>query len=173
MKSNFKIYNLKFRRGFTMIELLVAMGVFITIVSVSIGIFVRSLRAQRNIVNLMAVNDNASLSIEQMAREIRTGRDFYSSASDELKFTNYQQLAVTYRWNEANETLERGEANIFKPITANDVKIKNLKFALAGENEDDSNPTRVTIAVSVGTNQRDLQGVVTNLQTTVSARSLK
>lgn len=161
------------KKAFTMIELLVAMGVFITIVGISVGIFVRSLRAQKNIVNLMAINDNASLAMEQMAREIRTGKSFSSPVSDELKFINYQELAVTYRWNKNAEVLERGIGENFKPITASDVKVKNLRFILDGENEEDNEATRITAVLTVGTNQRDLRGVVTNLQTTVSARLLE
>ncbi|OGY64760.1 MAG: hypothetical protein A3I24_03305 [Candidatus Harrisonbacteria bacterium RIFCSPLOWO2_02_FULL_41_13b] len=166
----FKIQNLKLRHGFTMIELLVAMGVFIIIVGVSIGIFVRSLRTQRNIINLMAINDNASLAIEQMTREIRTGQLFSSLGPSALKFLNYQGRDITYRWNTSAESLERGEGDIFKAITASEVKIKRLQFILSGEEDGDNIPTRVTVVLGVGSNQRDLTGVLNNIQTTISPR---
>ena len=162
----------KFQKGFTMIELLVAMGVFIIIVGVAIGIFIRSLRTQRNIINLMAINDNASLAIEQMTREIRTGQAFSSLGPSVLRFTNYQGSDVTYRWNIDTEFLERGEGELFKTITANEVKIKRLQFILSGEDEQDNTPTRVTIILGVGSNQRDLTGVLNNIQTTISPRVL-
>ena|SRR3989344_3193131 len=169
MNKNF----LKPHRGFTMIELLVAMGVFITIVGVSIGIFVRSLRTQRNIINLMAINNNASLAIEQMAREIRTGQSFSSVGPSILKFTNYQGKDTTYRWNAETEFLERGEGEIFKTITASEVKIKRLQFILSGEEAGDNVPTRITVVLGVGSNQRDLTGILNNIQTTISPRVIQ
>lgn len=169
----FKIKNFKIWSGFTMIELLVAMGVFIIIVGVSIGIFVRSLRTQRNIINLMAINNNASSAIEQMAREIRTGQSFSSLGPSGLKFVNYQGKDITYSWNINTESLERGEGGVFKTLTASEVKIKRLQFILTGEDEPDNIPTRVTVILGVGSNQRDLTGVLNNIQTTISPRVLQ
>ena len=93
------------RHGFTIIELLIAMGLFAILISVVSGIFVRSLRAQRVTVALIAANNNASLAIEQMAREIRTGQSF-SAVIDQLRFINAKGETVTYRWNDTDQTLE-------------------------------------------------------------------
>jgi len=154
-----------------MVELLVAMSIFTIVVSIATGIFVRSLRTQRNIINLMAINDNASLAIEQMAREIRTGIKFSSPTETELNFTNYLNQAVTYRLNQSTLALERGVGGDFKPITASEVKIKKLRFILMGEQPNDGLATRVTVILSIGSDQRDLKDISTNIQTTVSARN--
>ena len=57
--------------GFTLVELLVAIGVFSILISVAVGTFARALRTQRQTAALIAANSNASLVLEQMAREIR------------------------------------------------------------------------------------------------------
>ncbi len=67
---------LKTSNAFTIIELLVAMGLFIILMGITAGSFVKAMRTQRAIVALMAANDNASLTLEQIAREIRTGSNF-------------------------------------------------------------------------------------------------
>ena len=80
------------KKGFTMIELLVAMGLFVVVMGIASTVFVQSLRAQRSIVALMAANDNASLSLEQMMREIRTGSNFLTNNDQtELVFFSQRQ----------------------------------------------------------------------------------
>ncbi len=60
-------------RGFTIVELLVAMGIFLIVVEIAVGGFVNALRAQKQVAALIAAEGNADLALEQMAREIRTG----------------------------------------------------------------------------------------------------
>jgi len=66
----------KSQAGFTLVELIVAMSIFLIAIVIIVGAFIRSLRTQRIVNHLMAVNSNTSLVIEQMAREIRTGYEF-------------------------------------------------------------------------------------------------
>lgn len=61
------------RKGFTLVELLVAMGIFTIVISIATGGFISSLRTQRQVASLISAQSNASLVLEQMAREIRTG----------------------------------------------------------------------------------------------------
>src|SRR5690242_13190428 len=74
------------RGGFTMIELVVAMAVFSIIVTVILGGIVRSLQDQRRLSSLIAADNDVSIALEQMAREIRTGfrfcRDAQACAAD-------------------------------------------------------------------------------------------
>lgn len=69
-------YHLKPNSGFTLIELLVAIGIFATLTAVAMGGLAREIRVQRQTQELIAVSSNASLVLEQMAREIRTGSYF-------------------------------------------------------------------------------------------------
>jgi four helix bundle protein len=169
---NSKSYILNSKNGFTMVELLVAMSLFIIFVVISSGSFIRALRIQRAIVALIAANDNASLSIEQMAREIRTGTDF-SSANSNLTFTNAKSIQVTYQLNSETMTIERGEdGSNFKPITATNVKINKLNFYLRGHQAGDGFPPRITVVLNAAPNIPTIQNISTNFQTTVSARLL-
>ncbi len=60
-------------RGFTMIELLVAISVFTVIITITSGIFIASLRSHRTSIALISANSDAQLTLEQMARMIRKG----------------------------------------------------------------------------------------------------
>jgi prepilin-type N-terminal cleavage/methylation domain-containing protein len=167
-----KTKNLKLKtKGFTLIELLVAMSLFVVITSIATGNFIRSLRTQRATTGMMAINDNASLTLEQMMREIRTGSNFTTTGDSQLNFTNAAGQMVIYKLE--NEAIKRGVGVVApEPITAANVKIRMLKFSLMGQNPGDGMPPRITISMSVGSNYRDLENVVTNIQTTVSARNI-
>ncbi len=151
-------------KGFTVIELMVAVGLFIIVVGIASGTFVHSLRTQRNVAGLMAANDNASLTLEQMTREIRTGKNF-SSTGSRLTFTNYQNEPVSYTLTDG--AMYRNGA----PLTSKNVLVPYLSFILLGEAPSDGKQTRVTILLGVSARGR-LESFITRLQTTVSPRIL-
>ncbi len=158
-----------------MIELMVAMGLFVILMGIATAGFVRSLRSQKDITELMAVNDNAGLALEQMSREMRTGSDFNKVSQTEIQFINSNNLTVIYRLN--NGAIERGEddaslGRIYKKITADNVKINDFKISLMGNLLGDGYPPRITIGISVSGMGRDTKDIFTNLQTTVSSRTL-
>jgi len=171
-----KIFRLKSKqasRGFTIIELLVAMGLFIVFMVIASGTFIRALRTQRAIVALIAANDNVSLSMEQMAREIRTGTSFSLSGND-LSFVNAAGVGVTYRLNPSTNAIEKEKAGAnFVPITATNVKVNSLNFYLSGQLANDGLQSRITIVLSASPNVPSVLNSNINLQTTISARTLE
>lgn len=166
-----KINNSFKSRGFTMIELLVAISVFLIVIAIATTIFVNALRTQRATIALMNVNDNASLALEQMARELRTGSNF-SSVASQINFTNAKGEAVTYRRNATTGVLERGVGDSFSAFTADNVNVKRFSIVLKGNVAGDGLAPQITIALSVAGRLKELQDVTVNLQTTVSARNI-
>ena len=155
------------RKGFTIIELMVAVTIFVVVVSISSSIFINSLRTQRQVLALMASNDNASLTIEQLAREMRTGSQFQiNGRGDRLQFFNAVGQPVVYELS-GQQIMRNSQA-----VTAGNVSIKYLLFNLMGETPEDGVSTRVTINLGVGAVGKNLEDFVTNIQTTVAVRSL-
>lgn len=164
------------RAGFTLAELLIAIGVFAVIISIAIGGFVRAMRTQRQVVALVGVNGNASVLLEQIAREVRTGRDFNAGVSgcgqSQLAFTNTNDAVVVYGIG-ANHELERSEnSGVPISLTGSDLSVERLSFCLMGNAAGDGLPPRVTISMSVRGKAAGIEGIVTTLQTTISARQL-
>lgn len=158
------------QKGFTLIELLVSMTLFLVLIGIATGGFIRALRTQRAIVDLMSVNDNAALTMEQIARELRTGFEF-SVSDNKLRFVNANGRVIYYWLNEG--AIERGIGDapntIYERITADNVKVRDLNFILLS---DPAYPPRITISISVTGNNPYLKDVSTNIQTTISSRAI-
>lgn len=154
------------KNGFTVIELVVAMTLFVTAFGLVSAAFASILKTQREIVAFIAANDNAVTAIEQVSREMRTGTNF-SSGGGSLTFTNARGESVTYRLS--NGRLERGIGESFYPITARNVRISRVNFI---RNQPAGFPPRFTIAVEVNPIGRGLEQTFINLQTTISPRIL-
>ncbi len=165
--------NSEARRGFTLVELIVAVGIFGMVMALAVGIFVKLLRTQRAVVALIAMNDNASLALEQVAREIRTGSGF-SLTQGGLNFFNAKGEAVRYALdqNAIGRSVAQGP---IRHITGNNVMVDRLDFTLTGSAPNglpDGLQPRIVIVLSVSAVASEAAGVVNHYQTAVSPRLL-
>ena len=181
-----KLIKPRANKGFTLVELIVAMSVFLIAIVIVVGAFVRSLRTQRIVNHLMAVNSNTSLVVEQMAREIRTSYDFdlntvapptcTGSQFEELEFTNSKGNKVFYRKESGAIAREEcaGEVctGLSEPLTASNITVDRLCFLSTGNLNNNKDPWRITIFLTVDSSNPQLAGNIINFQTTVSARIL-
>lgn len=172
---------LKAREGFTLLELLIGMGMFVIIATIAVGGFAHTLKTQRQAAGLIAVNSSMSLTIEQMIREVRTGYDFCVRGQDclgesELSFRNAENNVVTYCLHDG--AIRRGTGggvcggSGFRNITASHVLIHSLSFAVSGNDASDGLPPRITVSLGMSAREASIKDIVVSLQTTVSARVL-
>lgn len=172
----------KLNRGFTLIESLVAVGLFGLIISVAVGGFVKALRTQSQVTALLAANGNASLAIEQIAREIRTGYNFKKCASpnlqfgfcEDLEFTNSSGRAVVYEVDSDNGRgfiAKSEDGGVPVRVTADNVDVKYMDFYMEGERKGDGEPPRITVSIGVAPGGGSVGEMsITRIQTTISAR---
>ena len=71
------------KKGFTLVELLIAIAIFSILVAIGVGGFVHALHTQREVASLIAAQSNASVALEEMTREIRTGYLFCTTPNNE------------------------------------------------------------------------------------------
>ncbi len=157
--------------GLTLIELIVAIGIFGLVVNMVFGIFSLAIVSQRRIIALRNVEDNTRFALESMAREIRTGKNFGGSGSL-LSFINAKGESVVYRLN--NKTIEKssdGGAN-YLVVTGSEVTVNYLNFYLLGQAPGDGLQPRVTITMGANS-QVGNQNANSKVQTTISARLLQ
>ncbi|MDP3880997.1 MAG: type II secretion system protein [bacterium] len=174
-------------RGFTIVELLVAMSIFAIVLTTTSISFIGSLRSQRAATKLIEANENASITIERIAREIRTGTSFLvSSDRTRLSFINAREDSVVYYLAEDLDGSENqriyeiitlgGTPTPPFPLTSKGVNIKRLSFELDNYNDSKDLPSveKITMSLTVGLPEgtQNISDVETRIQTTISARPL-
>lgn len=152
--------------GFTLIDLMVSLLIFGIVVSATTSIFIRGIRAQRRVLALQLVQENARYVIELMTKEIRMSHIEDDSAQDSLHITAYKSAEgsedVVYALSNGR-ILRNGI-----PITSQKVNVDKLKFYITNLNNP---PAITTIAMVIKTEGEGIeQQAEINLQTTISAR---
>lgn len=176
---------LKSKSGFTLIEMMVALTVFMVVMTITLAAFLNVVDIQRKTEAFRKVNDNLNFSMEMMMREIREGKG-YNSGGESFNFTSRaESTEVTYSLNKENDKdqfIKRcvGACNEGgQRITSDDVKITSLFFTVTGEepgpnnNGTDTNQPRVTISISgeSGGAKKKIKTTL-DLQATVSQRKI-
>ncbi|KKQ92807.1 MAG: hypothetical protein UU81_C0016G0008 [Microgenomates group bacterium GW2011_GWC1_41_8] len=166
-----KIKNYNKENGLTMIELIVAIGVFGLVVGMTVGIFVLSIISQRRIIALRNTEDNIRFAIEAMAREMKTGKDF-SGGGSSISFTNAKGEATAYRLN--SNVIEKSSdgGSSYSAVSGTEVVVNYLNFYLMGQAVGDSLEPRITITIGV-TSSVGSQTANLKIQTTISERLLQ
>lgn len=181
----------KNNRAFTLIEMIVAMGIFVVTLSIASGGFLSVVRAQRAASALMAISDSMNITIEQMMREMRTSYNFCTSDSQffaradcrfvpegGVQFVNANNIVVRYILDSPSGAINRCIGNVAgggftcAPITAENVSVSKFITDLSGALRDDKRPPRVTMRFQITSadTQIKLLGISMSIQTTVSAR---
>ena len=148
-------------RGFTLIEVIVAFGVFSVIVTIVASVFLGVLRDARFVSAQAAAVDNAGLVVEQIAREVRTGSDFAvpQGQSSSLSFINYHGEATVYAFDAATKRITKNGY----PITSDNSEITGSFYI--------TQPALTTPRITIVAMVKDNKGnSLSNIQTTVSAR---
>lgn len=159
--------------GFTLIEMIVAVAIFVVVVVIATGALLSVIDANRKSQSIKSVMNNLHFAVEGMARNIRVGSNYdnggVSGSSPQITFLDQNGDTVIYRRNAL--TLEReknGEG--FVAVTAPEVVIDDLRFYVDGEAAGDNLQPRVTIIIKghVGTQQDTRTDF--NIETMVSQR---
>ncbi|KKR80897.1 MAG: hypothetical protein UU28_C0031G0009 [Parcubacteria group bacterium GW2011_GWD2_40_9] len=148
--------------GFTLIELIVALGLFAVVMTISMGAFLNISDIQKKSESLRNVSDNMSFTIEMMTRDIREPCSVFS-------FTDVDDKSVTYELKEDNQQKYIMRDN--SRITSQDVNVSSLIFTVRRAGPSDGQPF-VTIYVGGVTDSKQKLKSSLNLQTSVSQRKI-
>ena len=177
-------------RGFSLIEMLIAVGIFAVIVMVAVDMTLIASNAQIKASNTQAVQDNIRFGLELLAKELRTGNQYQilnicttAGTNEEIHFTDTVGPRVYYLRDDgiimratsavtSSAQCSGGASDKFKPFTADEVLIEKLRFDLRGQTTGptDGQPM-VTIVLGVSArNPKPGLSFSMNLQTTVVQR---
>jgi prepilin-type N-terminal cleavage/methylation domain-containing protein len=182
------------KRGFTLIEVLVSVAIFSTVMTIALGALLAMSEADRRAEATKSVIDNLNFALDSMSRAIRTGQNYHCSSqgtltspldcvsgSSYLAFLSNDGLtrvAYCLAGGVVRRQLSQGSLDTscassnFLPITAAEVSISNLTFYVVGSvpGSPDNTQPKVTILLN-GTVQvtASLQSKF-DLQTSVTQR---
>ncbi|MBI2054581.1 MAG: prepilin-type N-terminal cleavage/methylation domain-containing protein [Candidatus Sungbacteria bacterium] len=176
---HFDLKQCKSSGGFTLLEMLVSIGIFAVVIVSSISVILSIGGAQQKVSNTQNIQDNIRFTLELMTKEMRQGTDYTGqnctgSQCAGILFRNFQGNVTGYC--SENGVIKRTEGSpdcaAGSPMTSNDIQITKLLFYLLGTGcgPADGQP-RVTIAISGrSTGPKASLESSFNLQTTVTQR---
>lgn len=135
--------NKQTNKGFTLIELMTALTIFIIVMTISMGSIAGALSANRKSRSLKTVLNNLNLAVESMSKEMRFGKIYHCgsgsvttpqncpSGDKLMSFLASNGVQLTYRLN--GTVLEKQIGNDeFVAITAPEIIIDDLVFYTLG-----------------------------------------
>ncbi|MDP2665658.1 MAG: prepilin-type N-terminal cleavage/methylation domain-containing protein [bacterium] len=145
-------------RGYTLIELIIATGLFALIMLLASGAYLIMIGLERQTQGIATGIDNLSFAIETMTRDIRTGSTYNcaglgdcSAGRDSFTFMpSGSGTTVTYALgtqpapNDAIQGITKDGAMLTDPS----VDITSLTFYVAGTSKSDNAQPHVTITIS-------------------------
>ena len=161
-------------QGFTLAEMIIAVGVFGVVATMSLLALLNVKNLQSKSSALRTVNSNLNFAVELMSREIRTGTNYCASGCTpgRFRFTNSDGKVITYEYQSVSKKITRqvlGEQAL--DITSPQVQVNGLKFFTGGTAPGDKIQPRVTIVINAISKVGRLQANM-NVQTTISQREV-
>ncbi|MDB5266611.1 MAG: seg [Parcubacteria group bacterium] len=183
------------KKGFTLIEILTAISIFLVIMTISMGAIIGIFNANNKVGTQKTTIDNLNFAVETMSREMRFGSKYHcdTSAQASPPFTtptncilisqpgrlvsflaNDGVTQIVYRFN--GTSLEKsvdGTASTptYTAVTAPEINIQNLEFYVLGSGPDLLQP-KVIIKIRGSAGARSSDKSDFSLETLVSQRSL-
>ena len=162
----------KFRQsGFSLIELLVALAVFVVVVVTAGNIFSLVIVSHRKISSQQETLETGRFLLESISKEIRFSRIYNADgASLQLNIRNQDNVDVTYTFN-------NGDGQISRTASGNTSFLNNPNMTITGQFVVSRSGTAiahplVTIILRVADNRAKIEfNTSVSLQTSVSPRS--
>lgn len=184
-------------RGFTLVEVLVSVGIFATVMVMSLGALLAMSESNRRVETMKSVINTLNFALDSMSRSIRTGYEYEcnpapvpfsgdttpsdcaSAPASRFAFMNADDIPIAYclgtvsplTCNASGTVILRSEdGGMLAPITSNEVVVQNLSFYVIGAPLGDATQPKVTILISGYVDVTATQRSTFNLQTTVTQR---
>ncbi len=165
------------KRGFTLVELIVAVFIFTVLITVAGGSFVSGLSLQRRALNLKEVEENGRFILELMARELRVANPITTpnTACPEFgsSFIEFNHpVNGNIRYDLVSSQIQRRVDGVDSIISNPDIEVTDLAFCIDGNSLADNEQPRVTVILRLKAGGLAREAAALDLQTTVSQRVL-
>jgi prepilin-type N-terminal cleavage/methylation domain-containing protein len=143
-----KNFRLRGQKGFSLLEMLLAMTISSILLLAAFNIFQSSIQVQQGLTSSRKIDENLKFIVEVISKEIRSAKNFdpaicvasvseknrvYSTNDEkkELFFVNKNGECVIYKLNNSKLSISRkkeGESAVILNVTPDEIKISDLSF---------------------------------------------
>ncbi len=161
-------------RGFTLLEMIVAVGIFSVIVLLATGAYLTLINLNRQIQATNTVVTNLSFVLENMARNIRTGTNYCTGVctASSFSFVDSHGRTVTYSIDNAHALTRTIGATTEELTDPSTVTISLLRFYPSGMAKNDGLQPRVTVVIAGTAAASAGQTISFNIQTGATSRTI-
>lgn len=175
-------------KGFTLVEILVAVAIFSIIIGIASATLLSGLQAQRKTLATGELLDQTSYALEYMSRHLRMAKKELAApgclsqnglnyeitrGGKGLKFINYRDLCQEFFLDKNTNQLKESKGGLEEFLTSAELEIRAFNIKLVGESQADLNQPKVTIFLEVkGRGQKPEERPEIKIQTTISQRAL-
>ncbi len=157
--------NMHLQKGFTLVEMIVAVFLFTVVMLVAVAALVAVMDANRRVQSTKVVMNNVHFALESMTRDIRTGGEYQALSETDFAFVDKDGCDVTYALvkNETSNgstivrSVDPGKGSCAKPqtenapVTAPEVDVSFMGFYMGGGAQPS---VKIVIRGVAGTNER-------------------
>lgn len=166
--------------GFTLIEILIAITIFMIIVVAFMGLFTSAFSSQRRSLNSAYLLNNVSYTTEYMGRALRMAQkdiegaclsakaNYESSDYDNIKFLNYNGECQEFYLEQGKIMVSKD--GISQALTPADLIIESIRFEILGGSQEDLFQPKVSFSLKMKTTKEPVESI--SVQITVSQRQL-
>jgi prepilin-type N-terminal cleavage/methylation domain-containing protein len=180
-------------RGFSLVEMMVAVALFAVVMTISVGSLLSLVNADKKAQALKSVMNNLNFALENMSRNMRVGTSYHCSTSASVPadtttpndcinggvLVAFEGHAgdpadssdqIIYRFTSGRIEKSENGGGSFIAITAPEVTINEMKFYVTGTTAGDTEQPRIVMTISGSAGIKDATETSFNLQTTISQR---
>ncbi|MCL5010591.1 MAG: prepilin-type N-terminal cleavage/methylation domain-containing protein [Patescibacteria group bacterium] len=166
--------------GFSLIELLVAITVFMTVTTGLFSLLGSAVKYQGRTLSSVELLNNISFATEFMSRSLRMAQkdligscagvdgNFRLIGDNHVAFLNSRQECVEFYLGD--NAIQMKKNGTVQPLTSTRVNVSRLKFFVAGGSQDDQSQPKMTFLIKLLTKEKVPQEM--NIENTVSQRQL-
>jgi prepilin-type N-terminal cleavage/methylation domain-containing protein len=185
-KQNAKKIHIK--GGFTLIEMIIAVSLFVVVMVISMGALLSMIDANRKAQALRTVMDNLNFAVENVTREMRVGFDYHCGLFGNfddprdcplggdtiIAFKDSEGELMVFRFENGRIEKSVDSGATYLGITAPEIVIDmdNSRFYVLGSQSNDTLQPKVVMVVRGTAGLTEKVRTTFNLQTTASQRLL-
>jgi len=180
---------LKKGKGFTLVELLVGIGIFAILIGAIVGVLISGIEIQRRLLAQQEMLNQLSYVIEYISRALRMAKKDEGSGcitsgynyeipaiyqtggpnlGEGLRFINHIDGDKCQTFYLESAALKFNDGTNSFPLTSPKIEVQDLKFQLSGQDSGDTLQPRVIIFIKA--KHTGISSVI-NLQTSISQRN--